>query len=220
MGLTMSLPKQDQYSLSRKQILARIAMSFGGRIGEALYTDDLSTGASNDIEQATNLARRMVTEWGMSDLGPIRYTPSDSETVFIGREMGRASELSQATMQQIDAEVRRVMDEQYKVAEDLILAHRDGLVQLAEALMKHETVSGEDVQSVLDGRPLSANGNGARPSQRVLQQAAAAASEASEASPDEPASEEASGEDGAAAEAPSGEDRAEADAEGSEGEAP
>ncbi|RMG06430.1 MAG: ATP-dependent zinc metalloprotease FtsH [Planctomycetota bacterium] len=154
LGLTMSLPEQDQYSLSRKQILARIAMAFGGRIAERLFTDDLSTGAANDIEQATNLARKMVTEWGMSELGPIKFAASDSETVFIGREMGRSSEHSQDTLQKIDAEVARILDEQYKLAERVILEHRDALERVAAALIERETISGSDVRDLIDGKPL------------------------------------------------------------------
>ena len=161
LGLTMSLPEQDTYSMTRTELLARIAMCFGGRIGEQIFTEDLSTGASNDIEQATNMARKMVTEWGMSELGPIKFGAGGSDPVFIGgREMGRGTELSEDTMQKIDAEVNRLVTTQHDLAESLILEHRDGLVRVSEALLVHETLNGEEVRALIDGRPIRVNTNG------------------------------------------------------------
>ncbi len=173
LGMTMSLPEQDAYSLSKKQIEARICMAFGGRIGEGLYTNDLSTGAKNDIEQATGLARRMVTEWGMSDrLGPILYSEDDQDTVFLGRELGRAKTYSEQTLQAIDAEVRRVVSDQYERAERLITERRDALDRIAEALLRFETISGAEVLALLDGRAIregeARSTSGALPAQDPL----------------------------------------------------
>ncbi len=153
LGLTMSLPEQDRHSLAQGEVLARICMSYGGRIGEELHTGELSTGAQNDIEQASDLARRMVTEWGMSEaLGPIKYETNEEHT-FLGRETSRRT-LSEQTMLEIDAEVKRITQEQYTRAKELVLKHKDALDRLAEALMLHETLDAEDVVAVVAGRAL------------------------------------------------------------------
>jgi cell division protease FtsH len=155
LGMTMSLPERDQRSITRTQILARICMAFGGRLGEAIYTEDLSTGASNDIEQATGLARRMVTEWGMSEnMGPLKYT-NNEDTMFMGREINRSQNLSQATMKTIDEEVRRIADEQYERARGLVEKHHDALVQIAENLLLYETLHGEEIDDLIAGRKLT-----------------------------------------------------------------
>ena len=156
LGMTMSLPEKDSYSLNKTQIEARICMAFGGRIGERMHTSDVSTGAGNDIEQATELARRMVTEWGMSEaLGPIKYAADQNDTVFLGRELTRVKEFSDSTMKLIDDEVRRIVDEQYQRAVDLLYKQRDALGRVAEALMQYETISGDEVRSLIAGEPLS-----------------------------------------------------------------
>ena len=154
LGLTMSLPENDVYSLTRQQLLARIAFCYGGRIGEAHFTHDISTGASNDIEQATGLARRMVGEWGMSDaLGPLKYPVQPAgENTFLGRDLGNQQPISEATLRAIDEEVRRICDEQFARAKDLVLKHLDGLQRIAEALLQHETLSGQEVGDLLHGR--------------------------------------------------------------------
>ena len=152
LGLTMSLPDGDRWSLTRTQVLARICMAFGGRLGEACVTNDLSTGAQNDIEQATELARRMITEWGMSEaLGPIQYATGE-DTVFLGREINRSRPHSEATLEQIDREVRRVIDEQHERARGLIEAHRPALDRIAALLLERETIDGAQVQALVEGR--------------------------------------------------------------------
>jgi cell division protease FtsH len=154
LGLTMSLPDQDRYSMNKGQVLGRICMAYGGRIGEQLFTGELSTGASNDIEQASELARRMVTEWGMSaSLGAIKYSDNE-DTVFLGREINRHRNHSEATLQAIDAEVKRITEEQFKRAEALIAQHRTALERIAEALMTYETLNGEEVETLIAGREL------------------------------------------------------------------
>lgn len=190
LGMTMSLPTQDQYSMSKRQIEARICMAFGGRIGEAVFTHDLSTGAQNDIEQATSLARRMITEWGMSEaLGPVKYAADDGEAAFLGKEMGRVKEFSEGTMKQIDDEVRRVIDAQYERAEKVIADHQEALERIADALVNYETITGEEVNMLIDGvmipRPIPAptniyanrNGNGSTPEGDAAADTAATPSE-------------------------------------------
>lgn len=145
LGATMSLPERDIVGLKKQEILAKIAMCFGGRIAEKIVTDDLSTGASNDLEQATNLARRMVTEWGMAeDLGPISFK-DDNESMI--RDRGHSEE----TAQKIDQEIRRIMDEQYARAETIIEENYQALERIAEALLLHETINGPEVDKLLAG---------------------------------------------------------------------
>ena len=165
LGLTMSLPENDVLNLSRQQLLARIAFCYGGRIGEAHFTHDISTGASNDLEQATSMARRMVGDWGMSDkLGHLKYPLApDRETTFLGRDLGTQQPISEATLRAIDEEVRRICDEQYARAQDLIAKHLDGLTRIAEALLQHETLSGQEVGDLLHGRTIRANAAAAGP---------------------------------------------------------
>jgi len=116
LGITISPPSKDVYSLSRKQILARIKMIYGGRIAEKMFTGDITTGAQNDIEQASNMVRRMVCEWGMSErLGPIKYN-EDSDDVLLGRYMAHKQAVSEATALDMDDEIRRIIDECYKEA--------------------------------------------------------------------------------------------------------
>jgi cell division protease FtsH len=156
LGMTMSLPERDQLSLTRSQVEARICMAFGGRIGESAYTNDLSTGAQNDIQQATELARRMVTEWGMSDaLGPIKFASSGNDLMYLGGQTGRVSEFSEDTMRRIDDEMRLIIDTQYKRAEQVIADHAESLARIAEALVKYETVSGEEIDELIAGRDLN-----------------------------------------------------------------
>ena len=156
LGLTMSLPENDVRSLTKKQILARVAMAYGGRIGEEVYTHDLSTGASNDIQQASEMIRRMITEWGMSDaMGPLKYgSPPDQDALFLGRDLARNQPISQATLEAIDAEVRRISDEEFQRAHDTIHDNMDGLIRVAEALLKFETLNGVEVVSLLAGNEL------------------------------------------------------------------
>jgi cell division protease FtsH len=154
LGLTMSLPDQDRYSLNAKQVLGRICMAYGGRIGEQCFTGELSTGAQNDIEQASELARRMVTEWGMSEaLGPIKYETNE-DTVFLGREVNRTRVHSEHTLQEIDREVRRITEEQFERASALVAQHRAALDRISEALMQYETLNGDEVNDLIAGREL------------------------------------------------------------------
>jgi cell division protease FtsH len=150
LGVTMSLPVGDQYSFHKKEALDVIAMTAAGRIAEELYTHDLSTGASNDIKQMTNLARRMICEWGMSDkLGMVQYGEHE-DYVFLGRDISKSRDFSEATAQEIDREVRRIVDEGYERAKALIMKHADKVEILAKALLEYETLDANQVREILE----------------------------------------------------------------------
>jgi len=150
LGVTMSLPEGDQYSFHRKEALDVIAMTAAGRIAEELFTKDLSTGASNDIKQMTRLARKMVCEWGMSErLGMVEYGEHE-DYVFLGRDINKNRDYSEATAQDIDREVRRLVDEAYARAKDLIMAHRDKVEIIAKALLEYETLDGDQVKDIIE----------------------------------------------------------------------
>jgi cell division protease FtsH len=154
LGATLSLPEKDDYNHWRKKLLGRIAVCFGGRIAEEIVFGDISAGAQNDIEQATNLARTMVCELGMSSkVGPIKYT-ADEENPFLGREFRLAGNVSERTLEQIDSEVRRLIDEQYQAATTLLRDNRHKLDLVAQTLLKHETLSGDEIAAILRGDDL------------------------------------------------------------------
>jgi cell division protease FtsH len=149
LGSTWALPKEDQHNYGRLQMLDEIAMTMAGRIAEELVSGDLSTGAAGDIQQATNLARAMVCQWGMSDkLGMVQYG-NDGEHMYMGRDMVQRQDYSEHTAQEIDAEVKRLISEGYKVAKDLIDANRDKLELIAKSLLEYETLDGAQVQEII-----------------------------------------------------------------------
>ncbi len=149
LGSTMSLPKTDILSRRRKEMLDMLAVMMAGRIAEEIVSGDISTGASGDIQQATNMVRSMVTQWGMSDkLGMVQYG-DDDEYIFLGREMGRAKIYSEFTAQEIDGEVKRIIDEQYKVAKDIITSNLDKLELIAKSLLEFETLDGLQVAEIV-----------------------------------------------------------------------
>lgn len=150
LGVTVQLPEKDTYSLSRKRILADLKVLFGGRIAEDLFTDDITTGASNDYERATALARDYVMRWGMSKLGPIVVTDSAGSPFGIQR-MGRGSSstVSQELLQKIDNEVSALLTEQYQKAQELIQSKADVMHSMAHALMIHETIDAAQVDKLV-----------------------------------------------------------------------
>lgn len=149
LGSTMYLPKEDLLNRKRKEMLDIIAMTMAGRIAEEVVSNDISTGAAGDIQQATQMARAMVCQWGMSDkIGMIQYG-DNNEFVFLGREMMRSKEYSELTSQQIDAEVKRIIDEQYQVARDIIYGNRDKLELIAQCLLEFETLDGAQVEEIV-----------------------------------------------------------------------
>ncbi len=125
LGVTMSLPEKDRYSYDRTYMLSKIAMLFGGRIAEEIFINEMTTGASNDFERATQMARDMVTRYGMSDLlGPMVYAENEGE-VFLGRSITKTTNVSEETMRKVDQEIRRIIDEQYNLARKLIEENSD-----------------------------------------------------------------------------------------------
>jgi cell division protease FtsH len=148
LGMAMYVPKKEVLSLGKKQILNRIAMALGGRIAEEIAFDDISNGASSDIQQVTKLARHMVCDWGMSDMGPIAYG-ENSDTVFLGREISRSENFSEDTARKIDAEVRKIVDEQYARATAILTERRAALDGIAEALLQYETIEGKHVMEII-----------------------------------------------------------------------
>jgi len=152
LGMTMQLPEQDRFSMDREHILQNIAVLFGGRIAEEVFMGQMTTGAANDFERATEMARRMVTQWGMSDkLGPMVYGENEGE-VFLGRSITTHKNVSEATMQQVDAEIRRIIDEQYKLARKLIEDNRDKIEKMAKALLEWETIDADQINDIMEGR--------------------------------------------------------------------
>jgi cell division protease FtsH len=156
LGVTMSLPERDKLSYSKQWCEARIAMSFGGRCAEqAIYgKDHLNTGAASDIMQATDLARRMVTEWGMSErLGPLRYNENQQE-VFLGHAITQRQNMSEDTAKLIDEEIRRIVTEGEVRARAVVADHRKELEAITQALMEYETISGDEVQALVRGEKI------------------------------------------------------------------
>jgi cell division protease FtsH len=153
LGLTLQLPTEDRYSMDKNRILDTIAVLFGGRIAEEIFMGQMTTGASNDFERATGMARSMVTQWGMSDaLGPMVYGENDGE-VFLGRSVTTHKNVSEATMQKVDEEIRRIIDQQYKLARDLIEANKDKVEIMTKALLEWETLDADQINDIMAGIP-------------------------------------------------------------------
>jgi cell division protease FtsH len=151
--MVMRLPERDNYSYHRDKMYANLAVSMGGRVAEEVVFgyDKVSSGASSDIQYATGLARDMVTRWGLSDaLGPLQYAEPDEE-VFLGYSVNRTRQMSNETAQLIDKEIRRIVDESYDRAKTVLNEHRDELETLAQALLEFETLSGDEIKTLLDG---------------------------------------------------------------------
>jgi cell division protease FtsH len=168
LGVTMQLPLEDRYSMDRERLLQTIAVLFGGRIAEEIFMNQMTTGASNDFERATEMARRMVTQWGMSDaLGPMVYGENEGE-VFLGRSVTTHKNVSEVTMQKVDQEIRRIIDEQYALARRLIEENRDKIEAMTKALLEWETIDADQIDDIMDGKPprapkVSQSGSANRP---------------------------------------------------------
>jgi cell division protease FtsH len=153
LGVTMQLPEQDRYSMDRDRLLSTIAVLFGGRIAEEIFMNQMTTGASNDFERATTIARSMVTQWGMSDeLGTMVYGENEGE-VFLGRSITTHKNVSEATLQKVDQEIRKIIDQQYGLAKKLILDNRDKVEAMAKALMEWETIDADQINDIMAGKP-------------------------------------------------------------------
>jgi cell division protease FtsH len=148
LGVTMQLPAEDKYSHTKEYLDATITVMMGGRIAEEKFLGHMTTGAGNDIEKATELARKMVCEWGMSELGPLTFGKADGE-VFLGRDFGRNQDYSEATANLIDAEVRRIITSAYDRAKKIISDNEKSMHRLARTLLEKEVLDGEEVLQIL-----------------------------------------------------------------------
>ncbi len=152
LGLTWQLPERDRISMYKDQMLSQLSILFGGRIAEDIFVGRISTGASNDFERATQMAREMVTRYGMSDkMGVMVYTENEDE-VFLGRSITRSQNISEKTQQEIDAEIRRILDEQYQVAYKILDENRDKMEIMCKALMDWETIDRDQVLEIMAGK--------------------------------------------------------------------
>jgi len=151
LGLTMQLPVEDRYAYDREYLTSRIAVLFGGRIAEELFMNQMTTGASNDFERATSMARDMVTRYGMSDMGVMVYGENEGE-VFLGRSVTQHKNVSEATMQKVDLEIRRIIDQQYALARKLLEENRDKVEAMTHALLEWETLDSDQIDDIMAGK--------------------------------------------------------------------
>jgi cell division protease FtsH len=171
LGVTMQLPEEDRYAYDKQYMLTRVAILFGGRIAEEIFMHQMTTGASNDFERATQMVRDMVTRYGMSEkMGVMVYAENEGE-VFLGRSVTKTTHISEKTMQEIDAEIRRILEEQYARARKLIEDNRDKMEAMAQALLKWETIDAEQIDDIMAGK----EPREPKPSDAVPQQSAAVA---------------------------------------------
>ena len=153
LGVTMQLPEGDRYSMDKERLLCTIAVLFGGRIAEELFMNQMTTGASNDFERATAIARDIVTRYGMSEvLGPMVYADNEGE-VFLGRSVTKTTHMSEATMQMVDKEIRQIIDDQYRVARAILEGNRDKVEAMTHALLEWETIDSDQINDIIEGRP-------------------------------------------------------------------
>jgi cell division protease FtsH len=149
----MQLPEGDRYSMDKERMLSTISVLFGGRIAEEVFMHQMTTGASNDFERATQIARDMVTRYGMTDeLGPMVYAENEGE-VFLGRSVTKTTTMSEETMRKVDLVIRRIIDEQYATARKHIEDHQDKMHAMAKALLEWETIDAEQIEDIMGGKP-------------------------------------------------------------------
>ena len=162
LGLTMQLPIDDKHSYNREYLDAQLAILMAGRIAEEMFMKHLTTGAGNDIERATDLARKMVCEWGMSELGPLSFGKKE-EQIFLGREIAQHRDYSESTAIKIDDQVRKLVEMAYSKAKSIIESNAAGLVAIAEALLEREVLDGAEVLQLVRGETLPAARTAGRP---------------------------------------------------------
>jgi cell division protease FtsH len=154
LGLTQQLPTEDKYSYSKRYLDSMLAVLMGGRIAEEIFLNEITTGAGNDIERATALARRMVTQFGMSEvIGPLAVGDKEQE-IFLGREFAQRREISERTAQMVDDEVKRLVDEAYARATEILSQNRELLDRIADALLERETIDRDDLDRLVKNLPL------------------------------------------------------------------
>jgi cell division protease FtsH len=153
LGVTMQLPIDDKHNYTKEYLETEIAIMMGGRLAEELFLSQMSTGAGNDIERATELARKMVCEFGMSDLGPLTFGKKE-EQIFLGREIAQHRDYSEATAIKIDDEVKRLVGKGYETAKAILAANHDTLVRIALALLEREVLDANELKLIIDGKEL------------------------------------------------------------------
>ena len=153
MGVTQQLPEGDRHNYSEEYLLGQIAILMGGRIAEDAFLGSITTGASNDIERATELARAMVCEYGMSEMGPLTFGKKE-EQIFLGREIAQHRDFSEETAIKIDEQVRKIITAQFERAKTIIEDNRDTMVRLAECLLERETLDGVEIRRIVAGLTL------------------------------------------------------------------
>jgi cell division protease FtsH len=153
LGVTMQLPETDKHNYTREYLNTRLAIMMGGRLAEEIFLQTMTTGAGNDIERSTDLARKMVCEFGMSQLGPITFGKKE-EQIFLGREISQHRDFSEATAIEIDKEVRRLVDEGYAAAKGILEQNRGTLVAIANALLEREVLDASEIQLLIEGKQL------------------------------------------------------------------
>jgi cell division protease FtsH len=154
LGLTMSLPVDEKHNYSKNYLMDQIGLLLGGRIAEELTTGNITTGAGNDLERATDMARRMVCEWGMSEtMGPLTFGKKE-EQIFLGREIAQHTDYSEDTALKIDAEVKRLVSDQYKRCTAILSEHKQRLIDIADALLAREILDADQVRRLAYGHPL------------------------------------------------------------------
>jgi cell division protease FtsH len=153
LGVTMQLPETDKHNYTREYLETDLAVFMGGRLAEELFLNQMSTGAGNDIERATEMARKMVCEWGMSALGPLTFGKKE-EQIFLGREINQHRDFSEETAMKIDQEVRRFIDAGYQTAKSILENNRETLIRMAEALLERETLDAAEIKLVIEGKDL------------------------------------------------------------------
>ena len=153
LGVTQQLPEGDRHNYSQEYLLGQIAILMGGRIAEEIFLGSITTGASNDIERATELARAMVCEYGMSALGPLTFGKKE-EQIFLGREIAQHRDFSEDTAIKIDQEVKKIVSEQYERATQIITDNREVMIRLSETLLERETLDGVQIRRIVAGLPI------------------------------------------------------------------
>jgi cell division protease FtsH len=153
LGLTMQLPTDDRHNYYKNYLQTQIAILMGGRLAEELFLDVMSTGAGNDIERATDLARKMVCEWGMSELGPLTFGKKE-EQIFLGREIAQHRDYSEDTAIKIDQEVRKLVNTGYNTAKQILLDNKETLDRIAKALIEREVLDANEIKLLVDGQDL------------------------------------------------------------------
>ena len=155
LGVTMQLPETDKHNYTLDYLNTQIAVMMGGRLAEEIFLNQMSTGAGNDIERATEMSRKMVCEWGMSSLGPLTFGKKE-EQIFLGRELSQHRDFSEETAREIDSEVRRLVNTGYEKAKSIILENRDAMVRIALALLEREVLDANELKLILEGKQLPA----------------------------------------------------------------